>query len=126
MEIPGFIEYTNLNPLGPHIVYFPFYLPKSHPKWERDGAAFIDEVKGYLRQIAPDLQPEDLLAAHASRYEFAQTVYTPGFYETLPPMRTSVRNFFMADTAYYYPEDRSISESVRVGAALARHVDDAA
>ena len=34
-------------------------------------------------------------------------------------MRTPVAGFFMADTSYYYPEDRSICESVRVGKTLA-------
>jgi hypothetical protein len=38
----------------------------------------------------------------------------------LPPMQTPVAGFLMADTAYYYPEDRSISESLAVGQALAR------
>ena len=40
-------------------------------------------------------------------------------YEKLPPMQTEIRGFLMADTAYYYPEDRSISESIRVGRQLA-------
>ena len=35
-------------------------------------------------------------------------------------MRTPLAGFFMADTAYYYPEDRSICESVKVGSALAK------
>jgi hypothetical protein len=34
-------------------------------------------------------------------------------------MRTPLSGFFMADTAYYYPEDRSICESVKVGSQLA-------
>lgn len=48
-----------------------------------------------------------------------RTVCGPGFYESLPPMRSALRGFFMADTSYYYPEDRSISESLRVGVQLA-------
>ena len=35
-------------------------------------------------------------------------------------MTTSIGGFYMADTAYYYPEDRSIAESIRVGKALGR------
>ena len=41
------------------------------------------------------------------------------FFDRLPPMTRSVRGFYMADTAYYYPEDRSVSESIQVGMALA-------
>jgi protoporphyrinogen oxidase len=119
LAIPGIIEYTNLAPLPAHVVYVPYYMPKSHPKWSWDAARFIDEVKGYLRIVRPDWDPATLAGAHASRYEFAQTVCGPGFYDRLPPMKTSIGGLFMADTAYYYPEDRSISESIRVGRELA-------
>jgi len=119
LEIPGIIEYTNLNPLSEHVIYFPYYMPKTHPKWQWDDARFIEEVKSYARLIRPDWDAGGILATHVARYEFAQTVCGPGFYDKLPPMNTSIEGFYMADTAYYYPEDRSISESIRVGRLLA-------
>ena len=120
IEIPGVIEYSNLNPGdGTSIVYAPFYMPKTHPKYARDNAAFIEETLGYLSQLNPQFQREWVLASHCHRYEFAQTLCPPGFFEKLPAMRTPVDGFFMADTSYYYPEDRSICESVRVGKMLA-------
>lgn len=126
LEIPGLIEYTNLNPLdGSTIVYAPFYMPQGHPKYQREAQAFIDETLDCLCAIRPDFDRKDVLSAAASRYQYAQTVCTPGFYEALPPMRSGLRGFFMADTSYYYPEDRSISESLRVGADLAGQVWDA-
>ena len=120
IEIPGLIEYSNLNPLDGHaIVYAPYYMPQTHPKYQRDKQAFIDETLGYLKLIRPDFDAADVLAATASRYEFAQAVCTPGFYDALPPMRSRVAGLFMADTSHYYPEDRSISESLRIGSVLA-------
>ncbi len=120
IEIPGVIEYSNLNPCGgTSIVYAPFYMPKTHPKYARDNAAFIEETLGYLGQLNPSFQRSWVLASHCHRYEFAQTLCPPGFYDKLPAMRTPVPGFFMADTSYYYPEDRSICESVRVGKTLA-------
>jgi len=121
IEIPGLIEYTNLNPLdGNAIIYAPYYMPQTHPKYRREFQAFIDETLRYMKLIRPDFDAAgEVLATTASRYEFAQTVCTPGFYEALPPMKSSVRGLFMADTSHYYPEDRSISESMRVGASLA-------
>lgn len=119
--IPGLIEYSNLNPgAGPAIVYAPFYMPKTHPKYARDNQAFIDETIGYLAKVNPAFRPDWVLASHCHRYDYAQTLCPPGFQAMLPPMRTPLPGFFMADTAYYYPEDRSISESVRVGHELAR------
>lgn len=119
MQIPGIIEYTNLNPLENTIVYVPFYMPKTHPKYSAPARDFISEVRRYLPRINAAFRDDWVLAAHASRYEFAQTVCTPNFFARLPGMATSIKDFFMADTAYYYPEDRSISESVRVGKRLA-------
>jgi len=34
-------------------------------------------------------------------------------------MKSALDGFFMADTCYYYPEDRSMSESIKVGYELA-------
>ena len=119
LEIPGIIEYTNLNPLSANVVYFPYYMPKTHVKWQWEDRQFIAEVIAYARTIRPDWDEKDILASHVARYEFAQTVCGPGFFDKLPPMETSVRGFYMADTAYYYPEDRSISESISVGKRLA-------
>lgn len=122
IAIPGVIEYSNLNPgtrEGEHILYAPFYMPKTHPKWSNTNQALIDEVIGYLQRLNPSFQSDWVLARHCHRYEFAQAICPPGFQGMLPPMRTPVRGFFMADTAYYYPEDRSISESVQVGHRLA-------
>lgn len=123
IAIPGLIEYSNLNPeSGTHIVYAPFYMPTTHPKWSRPNQAFIDETLDCLKRVNPAFSPDWVLATHCHRYEFAQTICPPGFQAMLPPMRTPVGGLFMADTAYYYPEDRSISESVAVGRTLAAEV----
>lgn len=122
IAIPGVIEYSNLNPglgEGAHVLYAPFYMPRTHPKWSHSNDALIDEVIGYLGRLNPDFRPDWVLARHCHRYEFAQTICPPGFQAMLPPMRTPLEGFFMADTAYYYPEDRSICESVKVGSRLA-------
>jgi protoporphyrinogen oxidase len=118
--IPGLIEYSNLNPESKDaIVYAPFYMPKTHPKWSQTNEQLIEEVLGYLPRINPSFKPEWVLARHCHRYDFAQTICPPNFYDMLPPMRTPLKGFYMADTSYYYPEDRSISESLAVGRALA-------
>jgi len=123
IDIPGVIEYSNLNPgAGPTIVYAPFYMPKTHPKYARDNQAFVDETIDYMRKLNPRFKPNWVLASHCHRYDFAQTICPPGFAAQLPPMRTPITGLYMADTSYYYPEDRSISESVRVGRTLAEAV----
>jgi protoporphyrinogen oxidase len=120
MEIPGLIEYSNLNPVikDEGIVYVPFYMPKTHAKYTQDNALFIEEVLSYLNRINPEFAKDWVLAAHVSRYEFAQPICSSNFYQQLPPMQTNIQGFVMADTCYYYPEDRGVSESVKMGKRL--------
>lgn len=123
IEIPGVIEYSNLNPgsdPSKKILYAPFYMPKTHPKWTKSNPELIEEVISYLSRLNPEFRRDWIIDAYCHRYEFAQTICPPGFQDMLPPMRTPLPGLFMADTAYYYPEDRSISESVQVGCSLAK------
>jgi hypothetical protein len=86
----------------------------------------VAEASDCLRRLNPRFDSSWILASHVARYEFAQTICAPNFFARLPEMTSSVDGFFMADTAYYYPEDRSISESLRVGRQLARAVGSCA
>jgi protoporphyrinogen oxidase len=124
MKIPGIIEYSNLCPMSANIVYVPYYMPKTHPKYSQDEALYFQEVFGYLKHINPAFSQDWVLSKRLSRYEFAQPICTPHFFQQLPPMKTPIAGFLMADTSYYYPEDRSISESVRIGKRLAEIVND--
>ena len=120
IEIPGLIEYSNLNPsVGATILYAPFYMPQTHPKYKRPFAEFVQETIDTMRRIRPDWDPSDVIDNMASRYEYSQTVCSPGFYDALPPMRSRLDGLFLADTSHYYPEDRSIQESVKLGRQLA-------
>jgi protoporphyrinogen oxidase len=125
IEIPGLIEYSNLNPLGTTILYAPFYMPQTHSKYGRPFEQFVDETVAAMRLIRPDWDDSDVIDSMASRYEYSQTVCSPGFYEDLPPMQSALKGLFLADTSHYYPEDRSISESVRLGRHLAELVRSA-
>ncbi len=120
MEIPGIIEYSNLNKQHEHITYIPFYMPQTHPKFNRDDEAFVDESKAYLFKINPSLNEDDIIDVNVSRYGFAQPICPPNFMDDLPPIKSDIDGLYIADTSYYYPEDRSITESVALGRKIAK------
>jgi protoporphyrinogen oxidase len=120
MDIPGLVEYTNLRPLSEHIVYVPFYMPGEHPKFQDSNEIFLEKVRGYLKRINPSLQDVDFLDMRASRYRFAQPICNPKHLESLPPAELPIKGLWVADTSYYYPEDRGISESIEFGRKLAK------
>jgi protoporphyrinogen oxidase len=119
IEIPGIVEYSNLRPLSHHVVYVPFYMPVNDRRFEDADSVFIARVRLHLCRINPALSDADFIDAKASRYRFAQPICTPGFLATLPPVRLPVAGLWAADTSFYYPEDRGISESIDFGRRLA-------
>ena len=122
IDIPGIIEFSNLRPIEESVVYVPYYMPRDYPKFAKDNDFFIAEAKQYLKQLNPDISDADFIAEHASRYGYAQPVCQPGFSKVLPPIKTTINGLYIADTSYYYPEDRSISESVNVGKQMAQYL----
>jgi protoporphyrinogen oxidase len=126
MEIPGVIEFSRLRPLDDHVVYVPYYLPQDHPRFGASDEELIEESLECLQRINPDLKPRDVLATRVTRLRYAQPICPPGFQAMLPPIETEVSGLYVADTSYYYPEDRSISESVRLGRRLANAVASSA
>lgn len=120
MDIPGLVEYTNLRPLDQHIVYVPFYMPAEHPKYQEPDSVFLEKVRRYLGKINPELNDADFIELRASRYRFAQPICEPGYLDRLPPVELPVKGLWVADTSYYYPEDRGISESIAFGKNMAR------
>ena len=118
-EVPGIIEFSNLRSLPDTVVYVPYYMPQTHPKFGWDDAKFVEQVFGYIRQLNPAIGDEDLVATYVGRLRFAQPVCERGFAAKLPPVQTPIHGLQIADTSFYYPEDRGISESVRLGREMA-------
>lgn len=121
-EIPGIVEFSNLRSAEDTVVYVPYYMPTSHPKFSRDDTFFRNEAFGYLKLLNPALTDADLVAVHVGRLRQAQPVCPPGFAAMLPPVETPIRGLQIADTCFYYPEDRGISESVRYGKMMADRI----
>lgn len=119
--IPGIIEFSNLRPLQGHITYVPYYIPASHPDYQRPDQAFIADSIACLKAMNPDLTDADVLASHCSRYRYAQPVCGTHFQQSLPPLNP-LPGVTTVDTTVYYPEDRGIAESVAYGRKLARQI----
>ena len=119
IKIPGFVEFSNLRPTGQTIVYVPYYMPAEHAAFGRSDEDFIAEAFGYLKRVNASLRDEDLLDSRVGRLRHAQPVCPPGFAAMIPPIQTPIAGLQIADTCFYYPEDRGISESVRLGREMA-------
>lgn len=123
IDIPGLVEFSRLRPLQDTIVYVPYYMPTTQPKWDWADRQFIDEAFGYIRRVNPTVTPSDLIDVTVGRLRHAQPVCEPHFRDKLPPMQTPIRGLQIADTCFYYPEDRGIAESIRNGRVMAEAIE---
>jgi protoporphyrinogen oxidase len=124
IPVPGIIEFSRLRApgTGDTVVYTPYYMPVTNPLWNRSDAVFVQEVMTTLRRINPALTDDDLIASHVGRLRHAQPVCPPGFLARMPPVQSAIAGLQIADTSSYYPEDRGIAESVRLGREMANRI----
>jgi protoporphyrinogen oxidase len=125
IEIPGIIEFSNLRPIDDTVVFVPYYMPVTHPKFSWPAQRLLDEAFGYIQRINPMITHDDILATYVGRLRHAQPICEPGFAAKIPPIQTPIKGLQIADTCFYYPEDRGISESVRVAREMAERLDAA-
>lgn len=125
--IPGLIEFSNLRPVTDgHIVYAPYYMPVTNERWAWTDEALLDEAFAAIKAANPSIEKSDILATQVSRLKHAQPICYPNFKEMLPPIQTAIDGLQIADTCYYYPEDRGISESIGLGRKMARAIIETA
>jgi len=124
VEIPGLIEFSNLRPLAETIVYVPYYMPVTNDKFSWPDEKLLGEAFQAMQAVQPELRQEDIIDAKVARLRYAQPICAPGFAEMLPPVQTEISGLQIADTCFYYPEDRGIAESIRLGRRMAREIKE--
>lgn len=122
ITIPGLVELSNLRPLNDTVIYAPYYMSPTNSKFGQSDEDFVIETFNYVRRINPNIVDDDLIASHIGRLRHAQPVCEPGFRTKIPSVQTPIGGLQVADTCFYYPEDRGISESVRYGRLMAQAI----
>lgn len=122
IEIPGIIEFSNLRPVDDTIIYVPYYMPVTQQKWQWRDEQFVEESFAYIKRINPEITDADMLESRVGRLRHAQPICEPDFRDKLPAVQTPIKGLQVADTCYYYPEDRGVAESIRLGRKMAEAV----
>jgi protoporphyrinogen oxidase len=127
IEIPGVIEFTNLRPMGDDtVVYVPYYMPATNMKFSWPDEQLVREAFACLQRINPEIAERDIKTTKVTRLRYGQPICEPGFAARIPPVQTPIAGLQIADTCYYYPEDRGIAESVRMGSEMANRMQELA
>jgi len=129
VSFAGIIDLTNLDPASsdkPHVVYVPQYCSTDADLFEAPERQVISRIVGDLVKVNKEFSDDWVLGAEVTKDCFAQHICTPGLLDRIPPHKTPVRGFFMAEWSQFYPDDRSVNNSVRIANSCARAVLDSA
>lgn len=115
----GVVEQTalnkNLKRAGLNVLYVPFYLPTSEPRYSASNEQLFDEYTAMLKLINPEFDRSWVKEYHVFRSPYAQPVFTTNFVDLMPGHRTPIKGLYVTDSTQFYPEDRTISAAAEQG-----------
>jgi protoporphyrinogen oxidase len=109
----------NLRDKGLNVLYVPFYLPTSEPRYGRSDESLLDEYVPMLKVINPAFDRSWIKEYHVFRTPYAQPVFTTNFVARMPAHQTPIDGFYVTDSTQFYPEDRTISAAIEQGRKVA-------
>jgi protoporphyrinogen oxidase len=113
------IEHTNFIPEsqygGKHIVYLANYLHRSDPRFKLSDEEVLTTYTSVLRKLNKDFKKSWITNCHISRVPRAQTIFQLNALQHKPPMRTPLKNVYMANIDQMYPHDRNLNQGIELG-----------
>ena len=95
-------------------------MPHDQERWTWSDEALLEEAFSALKAINPNIETSDIIDSKVSRLRYSQPICKPNFLKTLPAVQSPIIGLQIADTCYYYPEDRGISESIKFGRNMSK------
>lgn len=115
----GIVEQTalnqNLRDKGLNIVYVPFYLPTSEPRYKAKNEDLLAEYVAALKLLNPEFHESWIKEWHVFRAPYAQPIFDTNFLDVMPGHRTPIEGLYVTDSTQFYPEDRTISAAIAQG-----------
>jgi protoporphyrinogen oxidase len=126
----GIIEHTNLVPParygGAHLIYLAHYVDPAGSTWAASGEELLAAATPALTALNPNYERHWVTNISVSRDRFAQPVPQIGGPMPALPLETGLPGLLHGSLAHIYPDDRGLSEALRLGqrlaAAASRHL----
>ena len=115
----GVIEQTNLNQnlraAGLNLLYVPYYLPTTEPRYGFSDNEVFKEYVPMLRLVNPQFDESWIDEFFVARAPYAQAVCTTNFAAMRPEHRSPIKGLYVTDSTQFYPEDRTLSAAIEQG-----------
>jgi protoporphyrinogen oxidase len=108
---------------GHSLVYLPRYLAQDDPEWARSDDEVREQFLAALERMYPGFRRDDVLAFHVSRVRHVLAVATLDYSTVaLPPIRTSLSNVFIANSAQIANGTLNVNETIGLANAQASYL----
>jgi protoporphyrinogen oxidase len=123
LSFGAIIEHTNLVPPedygGRHVTYLGRYYTAEEELATADPATVTDRWLDELASVYRRFDRSSVTAVHPFRAPYAAPLVSLGYRDRIPDLRCSLDGLYVATTAQIYPQDRGMSEGVRLGGEAA-------
>jgi len=120
----GVIEQTNLldtsHYQGFHFAYLSRYMDVDDPFYAMDSETLFAAYLPYLKKVFPAFDENWILKKYLWREPHAQAVVSVGYSKKIPADRTPVDGLYLSTMAQIFPEDRQMSNGVKLSRKTAR------
>lgn len=104
----GVIETTNLIDRqftnGYHLVYLPKYVAPDNLFAQMNDEALQRSFLVYLRQMFPDVRPDDIAAVRIGRERYVEPLHPIGRTDDIPPFTTDIAGLYLVNSSQIYPQ----------------------
>ncbi|MCL5970324.1 MAG: FAD-dependent oxidoreductase [Patescibacteria group bacterium] len=122
-KLMAVVEHTNFMDKkyydNEHLVYVGHYIPQEHKYFNMGKEDFFKMLDPYLQKINKGYK-ENLIDAHFFKAPYAQPIITPGYAKKIPPLKTPIKNIYLANMSQIYPWDRGVNYAIELGEKIAK------
>ena len=113
------IEHTNFIPSseygGKHLVYLANYLHRDDPRFKLSDEEVMEQYTSVLKRMNKNFKKSWIEQSVISRVPRAQTIFQLDALRHKPPMKTPIKNVYMANIDQMYPHDRNLNQGIELG-----------
>ena len=122
----GVIEMTTLvdrKEFNDHsLVYLPYYVPQDDPIFDQTDEQIREQSLVGLESMYPEFDRNDLVDFRVSRVKRVMAISTLNYSESLPPMKTTLPNVFVVNSAQIVNGTLNVNETIKLAESAVKEL----
>jgi protoporphyrinogen oxidase len=105
---------------GRHLIYLPRYASADDPVWQQSDEQIRELFLASLCRMYPQFSADDVMAFRVSRMRQVMALPTLNYSERIPPIKTSLQNVFVVNSAQIVKGTLNVNEVIDVAETAIR------